>query len=541
MKYLLSLLLLVSISCKAPNDDISDKDKAAPFLIGTAEYYRQLALDADVIAANANASAIAAAKALPLVDVSAKTAAELQALNLDGVITSVDMSKGTPIVTFYVTTKVSATMAASRLKGFGFTIKTNGSYNATTGVIQTPGATTVISNLTSVPHMSFSFAKLVVGTNGAPDKWVSYLTTTVPTPEGTIGPSYTAFKRSTPGWQKNSVDQNGTLKDNGDGTYTYTFARDITKSKDYISSEYLVSSTENMTAVSANRIAGMGDLKYDNTLPHRLAIAIGIGTVPGTGTSNTNGTNQPVMSGGCTSTTSCSGTAVTALNFTNGTTLVYDFIPSTGKIKTMQRDIVKVSTCNTCHKDATATTTSGITTRGLIFHGAGGRNDVTQCVTCHTDQTRAQVESSLASVAGVYTGTNGMVLDGYAVADFPIMVHKFHMSSWLQKSGTGYYVGSTSYMFPTKAAAFISKADSKLCYNCHTTNKTANHEDNWKTRPSRIACGACHDGIDFTTGLMTKSANPSNTDTTHGGGKQLDDSKCAGCHSSQYIITKHGL
>lgn len=541
MKYLLSLLLLVSISCKAPNDDISDKDKAAPFLIGTAEYYRQLALDADVIAANANASAIAAAKALPLVDVSAKTAAELQALNLDGVITSVDMSKGTPIVTFYVTTKVSATMAASRLKGFGFTIKTNGSYNATTGVIQTPGATTVISNLTSVPHMSFSFAKLVVGTNGAPDKWVSYLTTTVPTPEGTIGPSYTAFKRSTPGWQKNSVDQNGTLKDNGDGTYTYTFARDITKSKDYISSEYLVSSTENMTAVSANRIAGMGDLKYDNTLPHRLAIAIGIGTVPGTGTSNTNGTNQPVMSGGCTSTTSCSGTAVTALNFTNGTTLVYDFIPSTGKIKTMQRDIVKVSTCNTCHKDATATTTSGITTRGLIFHGAGGRNDVTQCVTCHNDQTRAQVESSLASVAGVYTGANGMVLDGYAVADFPIMVHKFHMSSWLQKSGTGYYVGSTSYMFPTKAAAFISKADSKLCYNCHTTNKTANHEDNWKTRPSRIACGACHDGIDFTTGLMTKSANPSNTDTTHGGGKQLDDSKCAGCHSTSDITKKHGL
>lgn len=540
MKYLLSLLLLIMIGCKAPNDDTKNKDTAAPFLIGTAEYYRQLALDQDLIAASANAAAIAAAKALPLLDVSKKTAAELQALNLDGVITGVDMSKGTPIVTFYVTTKATSALPASRLTGFGFTTKTDGKYSSTTGVIQTPAASDIITNLTGIANMSFSFAKLVAGTNGAPDKWVSYLTTTIPTPDGTFGPSNTALKRSTPGWQKNSVDQNGTLKDNGDGTYTYTFSRDITKSKDYISSEYLGTS-DTLTGVSAARIAGTGDLKYDNTLPHRMAIAVGIGTVRGTGTNNTDGTNQPVMSGGCSSKSSCSGTAVAALNFTYGTTLVYDFIPSTNKIKAMQRDIVRVSTCNNCHKDATATTTSGITTRGLIFHGAGGRNDVTQCVTCHTDQTRGQVESSLASVAGVYTGTNGMVLDGYAVADFPIMVHKFHMSSWLQKSGTGYYVGSTSYMFPTKAAAFISKADSKLCYNCHTTNKTANHEDNWKTRPSRIACGACHDGIDFTTGLMTKSANPSNTDTTHGGGKQLDDSKCASCHSSQYIITKHGL
>jgi nitrate/TMAO reductase-like tetraheme cytochrome c subunit len=89
--------------------------------------------------------------------------------------------------------------------------------------------------------------------------------------------------------------------------------------------------------------------------------------------------------------------------------------------------------------------------------------------------------------------------------------------------------------------AFIKKADSKLCYNCHTTNKTSINEDNWKTKPSRIACGSCHDGIDWATGLMTKSVNPATTDITHGGGKQLDDSKCASCHPASYIISKHAL
>lgn len=272
-----------------------------------------------------------------------------------------------------------------------------------------------------------------------------------------------------------------------------------------------------------------------------MAIAIGVGTVRGTGTNNADGTIQPSMSGGCSSKTSCSGSAIAALNFTDGKTIIYDFIPATAQIKATQRDIVSVYTCNNCHKDANATTTSGITTRGLIFHGSGGRNDVTACVTCHTDQTRGQIDTSLASVNGVYTGTNGLVLDGYAVADFPIMVHKFHMSSQLVKSGTGYYVGATSYMFPTKGAAFIKKADSKLCYNCHTTNKTSINEDNWKTKPSRIACGSCHDGIDWATGLMTKSVNPATTDITHGGGKQLDDSKCASCHPASYIISKHAL
>ncbi|MCE9499067.1 MAG: hypothetical protein K8R21_00885 [Leptospira sp.] len=313
--------------------------------------------------------------------------------------------------------------------------------------------------------------------------------------------------------------------------------RDITKSKDYIASEYLSTGnqvTAGLTAVSAFKQSGTGNLTYDPNLPHRIAILIGSGSVRGTSTNNSNGTNQPVISG---------GSAVAALNFNRGKTITYDFIPSTNKIKARQRDIVSVNTCNNCHKDVTATTTSGITTRGLIFHGAGGRNDVTQCVTCHTDQTKAQSTTGGDQVSSSYsfgaTG-NGFLLDGESVVDFPVMVHKFHMSSNLIKSGAGYYPASSSYPFPTKAAAFITKASSQLCYNCHTTNKTARNEDNWKTRPSKIACGACHDGLNFSSGLLT-SVNRSNLMPTHGGGAQVDDSKCAGCHTTSNIISKHGL
>jgi OmcA/MtrC family decaheme c-type cytochrome len=559
MKNLILIFLFLIIGCtQTPYEKDKEKGILANVLVPFANFYRTPpASDADGNATQSNANAIALAKSLPLLDLSTDTAYDpstsagrlaIQALDFSGgVITGVDMSTGYPKVTFYVTTKTH------RLKGFGWTTKTDGSYNATTGAIQTPGATTIISNLTAVTNLQFTFAKFVAGTNGSPDKWVSYLTTTIPTPNGTIGPSYTAFKRSTPGWQKNSTDQNGTIVDNGDGSYTYTFARDITKSKDYISSEYLTATNEVMTAVSANRQSGTGDLTYNTNIPHRMAIGVGVGSIRGTSTNNVNGSNQPSFSGGCSSQTTCSGTLVSTLNFTNGKTIIYDFIPATGQIKAAQKDIVRVDTCNRCHKDANATTTSGITTRGLIFHGSGGRNDVTSCVTCHTDQTRGQSDLNDISVNGVYSGAagtspanyGGFVLDGYAVADFPIMVHKFHMSSQLTKrssaTNTGYFVGGVTYQFPTKGAAFFTKADTKLCYNCHTTNKSAINEDNWKTKPSRIACGSCHDGIDWATGQMYKSVNTSNSDVTHGGGKQLDDSKCAGCHTVSDVIKKHGL
>ena len=62
-------------------------------------------------------------------------------------------------------------------------------------------------------------AKLVPGANGAPSKWVSYIVTASPTT--TTGEVPT----------RPTTDNIGALVDNGDGTYKYTFYRDITKVK----------------------------------------------------------------------------------------------------------------------------------------------------------------------------------------------------------------------------------------------------------------------------------------------------------------------
>ncbi|MEK7753303.1 MAG: hypothetical protein AAB654_15370, partial [Acidobacteriota bacterium] len=70
----------------------------------------------------------------------------------------------------------------------------------------------------SLTYLRFALAKLVPGTNGSPSKWVSYIVTST-----TAGAA-----------QRPSTDNTGTLVDNNNGTYTYTFARDITKVKDEV-------------------------------------------------------------------------------------------------------------------------------------------------------------------------------------------------------------------------------------------------------------------------------------------------------------------
>ena len=97
-------------------------------------------------------------------------------------------------------------------------------------------------------NLAFSMAKLVPGAAGlvpaatGPSKWVSYIVTTVPTT--------TAAATGT----RPSTDSNGTLVDNGDGTYKYTFYRDITQVKAQVAG---------MTFTGANRAADLGDLTYD--------------------------------------------------------------------------------------------------------------------------------------------------------------------------------------------------------------------------------------------------------------------------------------
>ncbi len=71
----------------------------------------------------------------------------------------------------------------------------------------------VVAGLT-LTDLRFTIAKLVPGSNGAPSKWQNYINT--------------ATSGLTGGYVRGNRENNGTLVDHKDGTYTYTFKTDIT-------------------------------------------------------------------------------------------------------------------------------------------------------------------------------------------------------------------------------------------------------------------------------------------------------------------------
>ncbi|BCR06777.1 c-type cytochrome [Desulfuromonas versatilis] len=264
-----------------------------------------------------------------------------------------------------------------------FTVKdANGRGIAGLGAIRDGGVSRLIR---------INIAKLVPGAAGSPDSWVNYIRS------GSGSPT---------------TENNGTLVDNGDGSYVYTFSTDV-------------------TAVAA--------VPYEPTLTHRVAAQIGDGAV-----------------------------ALPAMNMT------FDFVPAGGIVA--QRDIAMTTSCNECHGK-------------LTVHGR--RFEVKYCVTCHNPD--------LTAGAG----------------DMTTMVHKIHMGAYL---ANGYSLGGHDYsgvVYPMNT--FSSAEGLKNCAKCHSGADAATPQgDNWKTRPSRVACGSCHDAIDFAAGT--------------GHLAQTNDSSCASCH-----------
>src|SRR5262249_17089166 len=141
-------------------------------------------------------------------------------------------------------------------------------------------------------NFAFAIAKIVPGSNGSPSRWVSYIVTTVPSTSSAAAPS------------RPSTDNTGTLVDNGDGSYSYQFYRDITQIK---------AQAAGMTVSPPNNTADLDDLTYDPNLVHRVTIQV-YGNAPGTGT-NTPGGVQ----------------VVAPVIMTRPTNAIYDFLPATGQ------------------------------------------------------------------------------------------------------------------------------------------------------------------------------------------------------------------
>lgn len=170
----------------------------------------------------------------------------------------------------------------------------------------------------------------------------------------------------------------------------------------------------------------------------------------------------------------------------------FNFVPN-GSAVTVTRDVIRTQSCNACHDQ-------------LAFHG-GYAHGVQMCVMCHQPQN-----------ADPSTGNS---------LDLKVMAHKIHMGSQLPSVvGTATTPGVPYQIvgFENSVNDFstvVDPADPRRCEVCHSQTTGAAQATAFMTEPSRAACGACHDDVNFATG------------TNHPGGFQADDSQCHNCHIAQ--------
>ncbi len=165
---------------------------------------------------------------------------------------------------------------------------------------------------------------------------------------------------------------------------------------------------------------------------------------------------------------------------------VFNFVPAGGPVTTV-RDLIKTATCNKCHLD-------------MGFHG-GSRKSMELCNLCHTPQT-------------IDPDTGNTV-------DMPVMIHKIHMGARLPSVAAGQpyrIIGFGQSVHDYSHVEFV--ANPMNCKACHEDNKGVAQPAAY-TKPSRAACGACHDNVDFATGA------------NHARIVQTNDAGCNLCHPAK--------
>ena len=304
--------------------------------------------------------------------------------------------------------------------------------------------------VTTVPSVGAGIFKLSPKSGAfSYNRWVPYLwrTETVVGTQDAAGNAFPmpAGNKVNQGYRESSGTgaANGTLVNNGGGSYTYTFKKNLA------------------TAALPDGGALIG---YERNLTHRVIVTMG-------------GHNGPTGEGD------------------------FDFVPD-GSAVTATRNIVETAACKKCH--------------GPEFAGHGGdRVTVEGCVACHSpDSYDAQSGESIEMAVMIHKIHAGNELPSVAGVDGKYYDNPHTAADETADNGEYILWGNSVRAVSWGGAAFPAVLSN--CQACHTGSGA--NADNWKTVPSRAACGSCHDTIDWAAG------------TNHAGGLATSDSGCAFCH-----------
>jgi OmcA/MtrC family decaheme c-type cytochrome len=168
---------------------------------------------------------------------------------------------------------------------------------------------------------------------------------------------------------------------------------------------------------------------------------------------------------------------------TNITDDVFHFVPD-GSRPTQFRDVVATQTCNKCHEN---------------IEGHGYYTKLEGCNLCHTPQS--------------------MDADTGNTVDLPVFIHKVHMGKNLPsvQAGGKYQIIGRTATYDYSTVGF--PAEAKNCAACHESGPA--QAGNYLSKPSRAACGSCHDDVKFATG------------ENHANLPQASDNQCASCHQPE--------
>lgn len=279
-----------------------------------------------------------------------------------------------------------------------------------------------------------------------------------------------------------TTENNGTLVDNGGGSYTYTFAMNLKTGTFF----------PEAPASMAYPFLGAGNLAFNAARTHRVAIQLS-GATPDT--------RAPANA-------------------------FFDFVPSGVAIDPAvhgRRLVAETASCNACHDGR------------LALHG-GNRVEVGYCVTCHNPGTAdansgfnldmANMVHKIHRGANLPSIKNPATVEEYAIWGFRASKHDY-----------------TEVDYPS---LYYGKNDGEPlnCTACHTNSLNTPDGNNWYTKVSDLACFSCHDDMQtIANGFAVDKSfkyNSGGTYSTHAVGTlnaypadqtAIVARNCGGCHT----------